>query len=80
MKITIIPNDKYVVVDGVGMTVPGMPEMDPTIHAIQFNDGVGEIEYIKPANKLFAGVESIQDVLDAFHAHAKTLKDGHVQE
>jgi hypothetical protein len=47
MKLTIIPNDGVVGVDGVFRTV-SMAGIDPTIHAVQFDDskGGGEVESI----------------------------------
>ena len=46
MKLTIIPSDSVVGVDGIFRTV-AMTGIDPTIHAVQFDDASssGEIEY-----------------------------------
>ena len=46
MKLTIIPSDGVVGVDGVFRSV-SMAGIDPTIHAVQFDDatGGGEIEF-----------------------------------
>jgi hypothetical protein len=43
-KITIIPNSKKVNIDGVSYTDLDLSFIDPSIHAIQWKDSIGEIE------------------------------------
>ena len=45
MKLTIIPIDKVVVVDGVFISDIDMTGIDPDIHAVQFDGTSGWIEY-----------------------------------
>ena len=43
-RITIVPNDNIVIVDGEARTI-SMAGIDPTIHAVQWFDDVGEVEF-----------------------------------
>lgn len=45
MKVTIVPEDKTVVVDGVAAIDIDMSGIDENIHAIQWRDNKGEIEW-----------------------------------
>ena len=45
MKLTIIPIDKVVIVDGVAINDIDMTGIDPDIHAVQFDGNGGWIEY-----------------------------------
>lgn len=45
MKLTIIPIDKVVIIDGVAINDIDMTGIDPNIHAVQFDGNGGWIEY-----------------------------------
>jgi hypothetical protein len=53
MKVSIIRPDNMVVVDGVGREVD-LSDLDPAIHAIQFDSSTdkGEIEYVPETTEL----------------------------
>ena len=44
MRITVIPSDKRVVIDGVGYNKIDLSSLDSSIHAIQWYDTYGEVE------------------------------------
>lgn len=44
MRITVIPSDKRVVIDGVGYNEIDLSSLDPSIHAIQWHGTYGEVE------------------------------------
>ena len=44
-RITIVPDDNTVIVDGEARREISMAGIDPTIHAVQWKDTAGEIEY-----------------------------------
>jgi hypothetical protein len=44
MRVTIIPQDGLVSIDGVGFDKLDLSSLDPTIHAVQWYDTEGEIE------------------------------------
>ena len=45
MRITIVPDDTYCSIDGLGFNTVDMSSLDSTIHAIQWYDIEGEVEY-----------------------------------
>lgn len=46
MKVTIVPDDNLVVVDGVSATLPTtFPATDANVHAIQWDGAVGFVEH-----------------------------------
>ena len=59
MRVTIVPSDKKVVVDGVAKNLGNAPwaQMSPAVHAVQFDGNSGEIEWVsvmggmRPANQ-----------------------------
>ncbi len=51
MKITVVPEDKTVIVDGVAASEIDMSGVDEHIHAIQWQDDKGEIEWKKSSPK-----------------------------
>ena len=44
MRITVVPSDKRVTIDGKGYEDINLSSFDPSIHAIQWYDTYGEIE------------------------------------
>jgi hypothetical protein len=72
MRLTIIPADGAVSVNGRGFGGIDMLSIDPTIHAVQWYGTQGEIEYatdkdgVKPANLVIDSLADFQAVLDAW--------------
>lgn len=72
MRVTIIPSDTWVSIDGVGYTGVDVSSVPADIHAVQFNNGTGWIEYIplangtQPANTPLDSVAQFQAVLDSW--------------
>lgn len=75
MKFTIIPDDKTIIVDGLGYNNLQF-KIDGNIHAIQWYGEFGEIEYKpemnsdgvrKPLNKSFTDYKKFEKVLSAWH-------------
>ncbi|MCV0371710.1 hypothetical protein [Filomicrobium sp.] len=68
MKVTIVPINKRVVVDGKPKTVPDAPwaQMPPGVHAVQFKDSAGEIEFTKTTGGIKLPNQRI--TLDQFNA------------
>lgn len=62
MRITIIPDDKTVTVDGEGYGNLDLSFIDPTIHAIQWYDTHGEIERRDPVTKKMTSNEEIMSI------------------
>lgn len=73
MRVIIIPADKTVIVDGE-VRAPLEFAMDPAIHAVQWYDDYGEVEFvtgadrIKPPNQFITDLAPYQNVLDAWAA------------
>jgi hypothetical protein len=77
MRLTIIADDKRVGVDGLFFESVELPQLDPTIHAVQWYGGHGEVEYktrfengvfVKPANVLITDVTPFQFAVDVWSA------------
>lgn len=71
MKITIIPKDGFVSVDGVGYSEIDLSFMDNDIHALQWYDTEGEIERQDSrgritANEVITDLTPFQPALDAW--------------
>ena len=64
MRITIIPFDKIVAVDGYAIGDIDFSGFDPDIHAIQFLDGKGHIEYKNRAPEEITDVFRFGGLLD----------------
>lgn len=64
MKVTIIPADGFVAVDGVGFNGIDMVSVESNVHAVQWNGTSGEIERNDETGKMIAN-EAI-DSLDQF--------------
>lgn len=56
MRLTIIRTDSFIAIDGIGYTVD-LSTIDPTIHAVQWYDDRGEIEYADSRGRIVANVE-----------------------
>lgn len=77
MRLTIIPDDKCVILDGdarMDLTF----EIDPTIHAVQWYESHGEVEYksqlvdgvlVKPENQVIDSIAPFQAAIDAWNAY-----------
>jgi hypothetical protein len=72
MRVTIIPEDKWIRKDDVSTNLPEWNFDDENIHAIQWYDTEGEIEYKekpKLPNEVITDISIVQpyvDVLDAY--------------
>lgn len=72
MRVTIIPEDRWIRRDGDQANLPEWPFDDATIHAIQWYGEEGEIEYEgrpKPPNGLINDPAVLQPYLTALDAH-----------
>lgn len=83
MKLTIIPDDGRVSVDGYYFDGLDMSNLDNTIHAVQWYDTWGEVEFktqligsqkVKPENQLIDSVEPYQWAIDLWSV-AKAEED-----
>jgi hypothetical protein len=61
MRITIIPNDGFVSIDGEGYSDLDLSFMDDNIHALQWYDNEGEIERKDNRGRVVAN-EEITDI------------------
>lgn len=74
MKVTIIPCDGVITIDGRKFDGIDMSSIDQTIHAVQWNRNIGEIEYMidpegkKPQNKAIDSLDQFQEVIDQWIA------------
>jgi hypothetical protein len=79
MRLTIIADDGHVYVGGVALKVD-LTGLDPTIHAVQWYDTYGEVEYKADANGnrkpnlRITDISSHQVFVDRWNA-AKTAAD-----
>ena len=75
MRLTIVPSDNVVLVDGRGLKLDltGYASLDG-IHAVQWNDDAGHIEYIATEvvrlNEPIDSIDPYQDIIDAWTAAA----------
>lgn len=73
MRVTIIPDDGFIRVDGDSLLGVEF-DIDPAIHAVQWYGGWGEIEYRadeqghKAPNEQFTDLSRFQYILDRFEA------------
>ena len=58
MKLTIVPNDNLVIVDGEPESVD-LSHLPEGIHAIQWDGENGEIEYTKPPNRKIKSLDEV---------------------
>ena len=58
MRVTIIPSDGFVSIDGVNFHNLDLSNIDPTVHAVQWYETYGEIEVKDPTTgKMVANIE-----------------------
>lgn len=68
MRVTVIPEDKWIRKDDLSENLPEWNFNDANIHAIQWYDTEGEIEYggrPKPPNEIITDVSIVQPYVDA---------------
>jgi hypothetical protein len=67
MRVTVIPEDKWIRRDDVAVHLPEWNFNDSNIHAIQWYDTEGEIEYNErpPRNEVTTDASVLQPYLDA---------------
>jgi len=74
MKISIIVSDKMVVIDGEGFEIDDMSFIDPSAHAVQWEDTKGFVEFvedesgIKPLNSVITDFSPYQPAVDGWQA------------
>lgn len=77
MKLTIVADDGAVGIDGEFYSALSLPQLDPTIHAVQWYGEYGEVEYktvfadgviSKPANQIITDVTPYQFAVNAWNA------------
>jgi len=71
MKVTIVPEDKTVVVDGLAASNIDMSGIDQHIHAVQWRDNKGEIEWKESSeggmhNEEIFSFERFEFILDRY--------------
>lgn len=72
MRVTVVPADKWVRRDDVSAHLTDWPFEDSHIHAIQWYEDHGEMEFAtrpKQPNEQFADVSVLDPYLDALDAH-----------
>jgi hypothetical protein len=74
MKISIVPEDGTVVIDGVGFEVD-CSSIDSAIHSVQWDQGAGHIEYVQPDRmpEPIDDISPFQTVIDAHIAKAAAI-------
>ena len=72
MRVTIIPDDGFVSVDGVGYAGLNLSAVDPAVHAVQWYGEDGEVEVRNPVtrkmveNRSITSFDEFQVALDAW--------------
>ena len=74
--LTIVPEDKTVVVDGIGFTFDFI--VDPDIHAIQWNTDSGHIEY--KSDKFNTTINSIKEYDSIIAKHGEVKLEFEIEE
>jgi hypothetical protein len=83
MRVTIIPVDGSVSVDGKGFGGLDLSFMDASVHAVQWYETHGEIEVKNPvtgrmvANEVITSIDAFQPAIDVWQA-AKTAEEAAV--
>jgi hypothetical protein len=76
MKLTIVPSDGFISIDGRGFSHLDMSSVPENIHAVQWDGAAGWIEYsitedgAKPANTPINSITDFQAVVDLWTAAA----------
>lgn len=79
MRVTIIPIDGFVSIDGYGFSGLNLSSIDPTVHAVQWYDTYGEIEVKDPitgrmvANTEINSIEQFQVAIDVWNAKKEEI-------
>ena len=76
MRITVIPADRWIRRDEVAVNLPEWPFEDAHIHAIQWLDSEGEIEYAgqpKPVNEVITDYAILEPYLEALDGYLASL-------
>lgn len=79
MRVTIIPSDGFVSIDGYGFSGLNLLSIDPTVHAVQWYDTYGEIEVKDPvtgrmvANTEINSIEEFQTAIDIWNARKEEI-------
>lgn len=77
MKFVIVADDARVVIDAVAYDGLDMSQLDPAIHAVQWNGEYGEVEYktvfangeiTKAVNQIITSIDAYQWAVDAWNA------------
>lgn len=66
MKLTIIPSDNSVLIDNIGYTVD-IKNLYPNIHAVQWFDNTGWIEYTDKPNETISDIDQFQSAIDLWN-------------
>jgi hypothetical protein len=80
MRVTIIPVDGFVSVDGMGLSGLDLSFMDVSVHAVQWYETHGEIEVKDPAtgrmiaNEVITSIDAFQPAIDAWQV-VKTAQE-----
>jgi len=80
MRVTIVPIDGVVNVDGKGFGGLNLSFMDASVHAVQWYETHGEIEVKDPvtgrmvANEVITSIDAFQPAIDVWQA-AKTAEE-----
>jgi hypothetical protein len=83
MRVTVIPEDRWIRRDSDVANLPEWPFEDADIHAIQWYDNNGEIEFDgapKPANRPFTDASLLTPYLEALDAHLASLPEPEPEE
>jgi hypothetical protein len=78
MRVTVIPSDKWIRRDDISVNLPEWNFDDSNVHAIQWYDTEGEIEYTgnpKPPNESFTDSSILQSYLDALDEYLTNLEE-----
>ena len=73
MKVTIIPSDGFVSIDGYGFSGLDLSGIDQSVHAVQWYDTHGEVEVKDPitkkivANTEITSIEQFQVAIDIWN-------------
>jgi hypothetical protein len=73
MRVTIIPSDGFVSIDGVGYGSLNLSAIDASVHAVQWYGTEGEVEVCNPVtrkmveNRSITSLSEFQAALDAWN-------------
>lgn len=75
MRVTVIPEDKWIRRDEVAVNLPEWNFEDSNIHAIQWYDTEGEIEWKNPQrNEITEDVSILQPYLNALDEYLTSIR------